>query len=426
MWVAPATGVLFLSFQRAKIQQRQGEVLSSIVLWSNAKGVNDNNNVEIRNNNDFSSNNAIPKEFSQWAKEHGGGTIEELEDHGGFCNHLFRIIHTGSKKRNPHNHQEEARHNPSFSDDDVDYILKVYSPLARARRNVSGFATNNNIDDTLAELGLGPAIVLSNPLGIIMEYIPSLPLNEADTQASNAKTASILKTVATSLAKLHSFTPPVDDDGSSFKNNMLWSSLEVLLSLIGETEEGQYYRNQISWQRNQLDFLELPIVFGHGDFKPSNIIMVMENDDEHDVVAKFIDFEMVGWHFRAFDLAKLFRATTATSSSTTTTTTTDQNRQAFLQQYLQQMEKNNDATGATTLPLLQLESQLLLPMAWLEAAIFFEASASMSLKISDNVSFRQWKKKAKQRKLQYQKACRSFMNDIHTYQQEVKKMKKIQ
>merc|ERR1711920_314956 len=45
---------------------------------------------------------------------------------------------------------------------------------------------------------------------------------------------------------------------------------------------------------------EPKIVFGHGDFKPSNAMLSEDG-------VKFIDFELAGPNYRGFDLMKVFR-----------------------------------------------------------------------------------------------------------------------
>jgi thiamine kinase-like enzyme len=251
-----------------------------------------------------------------------------------------------------------------------------------------------------------------------MEYLEFPALTEADVHASSKNATATLQAVATSLAKLHSL--PIIGNSSTAKktNNMLWSSLEVLLSIIedGEQEDhhlGCYYRQQVEWQKDQLEALDLPIVFGHGDFKPSNVIVEHHHDDDDDdCKATFIDFEMVGCHYRAFDLAKWFR-----TSNHPPTPWTRRNRQAFFRQYLRQ--SSGDTTiSTTTTHLLQLESQLLLPMTWLEAAIFFEASSSSSSSSQKNDLRRtELKQLAHDRKQQYQDSCKTFLDDVRVYQE---------
>jgi hypothetical protein len=49
-----------------------------------------------------------------------------------------------------------------------------------------------------------------------------------------------------------------------------------------------------------------PVVFAHGDLKPSN--MMRTPDDAHPPHLLFIDLELAGPNYRGFDIMKLFRA----------------------------------------------------------------------------------------------------------------------
>jgi thiamine kinase-like enzyme len=99
-----------------------------------------------------------------------------------------------------------------------------------------------------------------------------------------------------------------------------------------------------------------PIVLCHGDFKPSNVVL--------DKCGKvfFIDHELAGPNYRAFDLMKVFR--TAMKSS-------EPSMQHFLRLYLRQV--NGREPKEQELAVIKQETMLFESLTWLEAACFFLA-----------------------------------------------------
>ena len=296
---------------------------------------------------------SIPQELASWCKAKNYKYKMEPLDGPGYCNKLFRIL-------------------PNVG------ILKVYSELARERRKLSGLTF---IDEQLGEIGVGPRVLHSSSSGLVMNALPPPPLTEQDVHAEGA--SDTLLSVSTTLALLHSTQPESKTEVRVNTKNMLWSALEILLSRIKNEDCRRYYKEQVEWQRDNLDALNLPMVaLGHGDFKPSNVMMNGED-------AKLIDFEMVGCHYRAFDLAKFFR----TKSPTPWTV---DNRRLFYDHYLSCL-----GDRSTTLSKLELESQLLIPMTWLEAAMFFEATEEYTM--------------AADRKNSYEASRQLFIENISRY-----------
>jgi thiamine kinase-like enzyme len=265
-------------------------------------------------------------------------------------------------------------------------ILKVFSELAMARIQVSGFSLGA-IDTLVGEMGLGPRILqVAEGHTILMECLASPSLTERDVHGPNA--TEMLMAVAKSLAELHSLrnATTFSTNTTDTNKNMLWSSLEVLLEHIPK-EDRDYYSKQVAWQHERLEALDLPTVLGHGDFKPSNVVIAKKQ-------ANFIDLETAGFHYRAFDLAKFFRTNHPTEWTPT-------NQEDFLKAYLQCI-----GDASTPPSLLQLESNVLVPMTWLEAAIFFHASRRHE----------RWNELAQERTCQYQRSCSTFLEDIQAYQ----------
>jgi thiamine kinase-like enzyme len=310
-----------------------------------------------------------------------GDSWEPFLESGGFCNHLYK------NRRSPHPYK---RKNESKK------ILKVYSDLALKRMELSG---NKRSQELMGNLGIGPAIFNSTGKYMIMEELEGQVLTQDVLFSSTPGSTKVMQSVATTLAKLHS-TPYVSINKNS--SNMLWSCCDVLISQLRLNDDGlyRYYKKELEKQQRTLDALQLPLVLGHGDFKPSNVI-ILDGSGE----AKLVDWETCGCHFRAYDVAKLFRMT----STTITEKEKDQattNRFAFLQLYCNVV--GNDTCSPT---LLWLESKLLLPMTWLEAALFFHCKSSSGEK--------EYLSLAENRLEGYQESLSDWQHHLMEYQAQV-------
>jgi thiamine kinase-like enzyme len=159
-----------------------------------------------------------------------------------------------------------------------------------------------------------------------MECIDGTTLDETTIHNSNSK--PLLQTIALQLRTLHSIPFKVEP-------NMLWYSLEAMLENTWSEELLQEYR----FLHSHISPLPLHMCLGHGDFKPSNIVL------HYDGLVRFIDFELSGLHYRGFDIAKLFRTDSVVNTD---------NRDFFINIY---SDENSDLTEA-----LQLEAAILEPM----------------------------------------------------------------
>ena len=130
--------------------------------------------------------------------------------------------------------------------------------------------------------------------------------------------------------------------------------------------------------RKTLHMLDLPPeVLGHGDFKPSNIMVVdsdpnLSSKAETESAVVLIDYELSGLGYRGFDFYKLFRTADPTIQN-------QDNMEAFVRSYLQHSSGtlvDGDPPPSTTIDLAQIEQvlaemKLFEPLTWLEAGIFF-------------------------------------------------------
>jgi len=264
-------------------------------------------------------------------------TIEILTDKAAFCNTVYRIRY------------KDTITNPAL-------IAKVFSSLALQRMDAT--RPIGHLDGLAASAGVAPKIAAACETGILMEDCTGTVLTE--DLVHGAAFSEQCSDVGTALARLHCL--PVEPS-----TNMLWKACNVMLSLTDEylmdTAHGwslaRLYQ-MVERHREQLESLQLPLTAsGHGDCKPANVVL------DNSSVVKFIDLELAGTHYRAFDIAKFWRtsAATGTASRNHQAHYTQENRRAFYQGYSM---ATNDSVET-----LELEADLLLPLAWLEAAIFF-------------------------------------------------------
>ncbi|KAJ1462013.1 hypothetical protein M885DRAFT_506065 [Pelagophyceae sp. CCMP2097] len=97
-------------------------------------------------------------------------------------------------------------------------------------------------------------------------------------------------------------------------------------------------------------------VMGHGDLKPSNVMLQAEGEGP-----LFIDFELAGPNFRGYDVFKLFRARDRVP---------DESLKYFAEAYLGPGRAKSGSVDAVV-----AESLLFEPCTWLEAVIFFKFAA---------------------------------------------------
>jgi thiamine kinase-like enzyme len=270
--------------------------------------------------------------------------IEKVNEKAAFCNTLYRI-----------------RYNNNAT-----CLAKLFSPLALQRMDPS--RTLGELDRLAASAGLSPKILASNSRGILMEACVGHVLTEELVQQPNFSESAA--DVASGLARLHHLP------AAPSETNILWKACNVMLSLTDEahmdTSTGwtlSRLHRTIEQHRQQLDNLQLPITAcGHGDCKPSNVFLSHTIGTDKSV--KFIDLELAGTHYRAFDVAKFWR-----TNSNAAIESTDRNRNMFYNAYA---STSNAIAGGKPVSLasLEIEVHYLLPLTWLEAALFFACMAT--------------------------------------------------
>jgi aminoglycoside phosphotransferase (APT) family kinase protein len=223
--------------------------------------------------------------------------------------------------------------------------------------------------------------------GLVTEYMAGMrDLTEAELHSPGA--GPLVGAIATKLAKLHSLPLPAregssSDNGEGEGEVVLWTFMERMLERIERTPHrlpptisAGDIRGEVRRMRESTDALGLPIVHGHGDLKPSN---VMGSDDSTRV--QFIDFELAGAHYRGYDLHKIFRtgmpATPASRVNLELLLTGYRDATGELLTHTKNLQGATLGGGlAPSLPMptlaeLRAEAAASEPLTWLEAAVFF-------------------------------------------------------
>ena len=351
---------------------------------------------------------------------------------GGFCNRIYQV--------------QNSTHT---------LLLKQFSNLAQERMSLmmmlpsySISSRSPQLDERLGEFGLGPRIVDSYlPQALLMEYIQSPTLTEQDLFQSPPNLA-LLENIGQALYSLHhtairSQTSgsrntgatkakiPKDNSCIPRQQNMLWRSIDLLLERISSPGSKMYFTQEVQAQYQLLEMeFQLPMVsLGHGDCKPSNIILLQDQTDvrndknqkTHNNV-RFLDLELTGYNYRAYDLAKLlFRRGNeiATKDGPLQSKCQDYVLSSYLKSSSTSEGDNDD--HKKLLEKLRSECQLLLPMTWLEAALFFEATKDTVQAEHDDTKSQAWDALAQDRLENYQKACQStaFLESVHAYRKNI-------
>jgi len=324
------------------------------------------------------------------------GAITELS--AGFCNWVYRVDYPA----------------PTGS-----VVAKLFSPLARLRLSP---AMRGMGDARAAAEGLGPRLHYLSTEGLVVDFVQGAELTEGDIHADAALRPRLLGTIASHLAQLHSLRLPHTrmpaagaagsaaalasaavarheadaatsaeaaagggggsggggGGGEAAEAVALWAFIRKMLAHIRSAPESAVasagiplaaVEAEVARMRERFGELQLPVVLGHGDLKPSNVMAGADAPPPGaDEAVSFIDFELAGAHYRGYDLYKLFRTSGELSQP---------NLRAFLRAYLDEVrgacDLSDDGGASRELELdeVQAETYAAEPLTWLEAAVFF-------------------------------------------------------
>ena len=187
-------------------------------------------------------------------------------------------------------------------------VVKLFSPLAKLRLEPP---LRGSGDELAGEAGLGPRLLFRSADGLVTTFVEGDTLSEVDMHAIASETPQL---IAPRLAALHALPPPAAQAGGP---PVLWRFIESMLEhtdskALPPSVSFDRVCAEVARMRERCDVLQLPVVHGHGDLKPSNIMRRPPEATahllEHDVLLTagrkavdqicFIDFELSGLHYR--------------------------------------------------------------------------------------------------------------------------------
>ena len=187
-------------------------------------------------------------------------------------------------------------------------VVKLFSPLAKLRLE----PPMRGLGDELAgEAGLGPRLLFRSADGLVTTFVEGDTLSEVDMHAIASETPQL---IAPRLAALHALPPPAAQAGGP---PVLWRFIESMLEhtdskALPPSVSFDRLCAEVARMRERCDVLQLPMVHGHGDLKPSNIMRRPPEATAHLLMHEalltagrkavdqicFIDFELSGLHYR--------------------------------------------------------------------------------------------------------------------------------
>jgi len=232
-------------------------------------------------------------------------------------------------------------------------IVKRYTELAFLRIDAEAIGS---VDVHCGKHGIGPRVLYSGPQGLVEERLEGRTVEEADMHKDDA---GLLENVADVLAQLHQLPVPAVCQGEP----MLWRTIDKMLEAAGRKPELwpqampslDAITEEVRRARIAVEMHNYPVVLCHGDFKPSNVILSKTGK------VQFIDHELAGPNYRAFDLMKVFRTAEKTSESS---------MEHFLRTYVGSTGQEESEERVAD---IMKETKIFKPLTWLEAACFFLA-----------------------------------------------------
>lgn len=256
------------------------------------------------------------------------------------------------------------------------FAAKIYSDSAKVRCPPD---ERGLWDESAGLAALGPTVYARTPDSLLTEFLSGRTARAEDLRKD---LRALAFRVAPRLAALHAL--PTDNGEEEV---VLTRGMSALLDCAEKCDDkiGVFGNRIAAEAREVLEFVtktQKPDAMIHGDLKSSNI-MLCEDDR-----ILFLDFEVAGPGYAAYDVAKLFRDNLDRPA-----------QRPFLQTYLE--AGGHDASPAA-LDYHLRSVAFFEPLAWLEAAVFFVYMASTTEKGTPN--FERWLSLAQSRWKSYEVA----------------------
>lgn len=212
--------------------------------------------------------------------------------------------------------------------DNQEYLVKFYGRTpTRAHKSFYNTLAESLVDmeqesiwaKFLAEQGVGPIIVKSEPIGRIEEYL----VNIKSVSGAMMHDAGVVKMVVDAIAKFHSL--PIDQWRAP-ENVILWRRMDAwrekvdfamqqpelaadaeLMQMLVEADAMFAGRKRFVQDRLQIARHAAHISLCHNDLQHGNVLIQdAKIDGESREVVRIVDYDYVGINYAAFDLANYF------------------------------------------------------------------------------------------------------------------------
>ena len=284
-------------------------------------------------------------------------------------------------------------------------VIKIFSDTAKLRLLDLDMGL---VDEIASHIVVGPKLLFRNEHGIVMEFLNGRVLTEKDVHTNNHnfqttfdqrnKQNIVCVSLARKVALLHKQKLPKNTTTTTTtQTNMLWFTLEKMLASIKSHStlfpEFNYdlVQKDVQHMTTVLNELDLPIVLAHGDLKPSNVMLLNNNNDLtfqmkahiqcNDIM--LIDFELGGYGYRGFDLCKIFRTKDEVSNK--------ENQKIFIKNYIQTFhDPQNESCKKTEnddIEIVWRETRLFEPLTVSLHLFFFFSCSKMVLLLDYIVDF---------------------------------------
>ncbi|CAG2105046.1 unnamed protein product, partial [Medioppia subpectinata] len=204
---------------------------------------------------------------------------------------------------------------------------------------------NPRFNDTItaaliSSLGIGPRLYGLDPSGQVLQYVKHRPFDRNDLNNSE-----LMDQLGRQLARFHAIRAPIRRDRCAHLNYMAVIAAQMTEPVVKELRE-LYQRNngqtldefdlkgEIQWVLNYIGkhFGDSPLVFGHNDFRGSNIMVT-------DKGLVLCDFDYSAYAHRGFDFGLFFSTFLTSDDNFEDTFPLEPLIESFVKNYLNECQR---------------------------------------------------------------------------------------